>query len=109
VGRESSNRGNLAALNAVGLLLHQTSTLRIIDRVRDGTVADPLDRFINHMKRNQEPLLWAHRMSETIMNDQIELCRREDAVKEVFQLRAIDFSQLVARDHFNVCQQICGS
>jgi hypothetical protein len=37
-------------------------------------------------------------MSETILDGEIELCGHEDAVKEIFQLRAIDFSQLVARD-----------
>lgn len=47
-------------------------------------------------------------MSETIRNGEIKLCCQEDAVKETFQLRAIDVSQLVARDDFNGRQQIGG-
>ena len=51
-----------------------------------GAIADALDRFVNDGKRNEEPLLRAHRMSETILNGEIELRLDEDAVKEMFQL-----------------------
>jgi hypothetical protein len=83
-----------------------SSTCR--DHVRNGTVSDTLYRFVDHGKRDEEPLPWVDRKSETIVDGEIKLCRQEDAVKEVFQLGAIDFSQLAARDHLDVRQQIGG-
>src|ERR1035437_9258705 len=94
--------------NTVELLSQQACTFRVIDHIRDGTITDTPNCFVNHMKRNEKPLPWPHRVSEAIWDGEIKLCCQEDAVKEVFQLRAIDLGQLVARHHLNVRQEIGG-
>jgi hypothetical protein len=63
-------------------LFGQARGLQVVDDARDGCIAKAGDGFVNHVKRNEELC-------------EIELGRREDAVKEVFPLRAIDFRQLI--------------
>lgn len=40
-------------VNTCGLLFDQAGSLRIVDHIRDRTITDVLDRFVNHMKRNE--------------------------------------------------------
>ena len=47
-------------------------------------------------------------MPEAILDGEIQLSRREDAVKQLFEFCAINVCQFVARDDFNIRQQIGG-
>lgn len=49
------------------------------------------------MERHKKPLPRFDRMSETVFDDQIELCCAEQAMEEIFQRGAVQVVQLVGR------------
>ncbi len=59
----------------------------MVDHIGEGTIADALNRFVNHMKRNEEPFPWAHRLSKTIDHCQPRIA---------FTIRGLDVSPISA-------------
>lgn len=83
---------------------YQPSCLRVINHFGNRPIPNTLNRFVNHMERNQEPLSRLDRISESVLDGQVELRCAEQAVEDVFQFGAIQVVELVGGDHLHVGQ-----
>src|ERR1700683_2704635 len=74
--------------NASGL--YQRRQLRVICKARNRTVPDLLDDFVDYEKRNEKPFTRDHRLSEAILDFDVQAGGAEDTVYQVLKLGPVD-------------------
>lgn len=73
----------------------QSRGLGIVRVIGNRPVSDPVYSFVDHEPGHQEPFARDHRISEAILDLNVELRWIENPVDEVFQLGAVDVVELV--------------
>lgn len=77
----------------------------VIDVIREGPVLDPLNGFIHHEQRNQDPFARHHRLGETVLDLDVEPVGFEDQVDQVFQL-SCSFQIKLLQLEPNICNMV---
>jgi len=75
--------------------------------MRDSPISNPPDRIVYCMEWNQEPFRRDDRVAETIFYLNVQPCRIENPVDQIFEFFAADVVKLIRRDDFDVRQQEC--
>jgi len=70
-------------------LVNQALRCRVINYSGNRPISSTLEHFINDVEWHQEPFARFDRVLEAVFNGQGDLCRAKQAVKEVFQLGAV--------------------
>src|SRR4051812_3278099 len=76
-----------AIRRASGLVsAHQGRRLRIVPVVSNRSILDPTNSLVNHEQRYEEPFTRDHRLSEAILDLDVEPRRLEHTMDQVFEL-----------------------
>ena len=81
---------------------------RVVVEIGNRAVPDALHRFVDCLEWDDKPLPRPDRMSETVVDNEVELRALEDAMEKVLEPHPVDAGQPVGRHNLHVRQKVGG-
>jgi len=80
-------------------------SLWLVTKLRNGSVLELLNCFLDNTRWNQKPFPWLYLKAKAVLQLQIQSCGSEELVQQTLHPIPIDIGEFESRDDFDTSQE----